>query len=78
MKQLRVNRNNIETNSGINLFLGRNDPGSHATAFVTPVMEHWLEQELLNESTMRDWSDDLSHQEQSYIHILLCEIISPK
>ena len=33
----------------------------HTTAFVTPVVEHWLEREILNGSTMKDRSDDPSH-----------------
>ena len=53
----------------------------HTTAFVTPVVEHWLERELaqwvhalgrmrnnLNESTMRDCSGDPQHHELMLYH----------
>ena len=50
----------------------------HTMVFVTPVVEHWLEQEIAQWSTMKDRSDDPSHNEQillprSYIsvHILI-------
>ena len=33
----------------------------HTTAFVTPVMDHWLEQEIAHGSTMKDRYDDPSH-----------------
>ena len=36
---------------------------AHTMAFVTPVMEHWLKQEI-NGSTMKDRSDDPLHHEQ--------------
>ena len=32
----------------------------HTTAFVTPVVEHWLEREIVQWSTMKDRSDDPS------------------
>ena len=38
---------------------------THTTAFVTPVVEHWLEQETANGSIMKDRSDDLSHHERT-------------
>ena len=33
-------------------------------AFINPVVEHWLEQEIVHESTMRDRSDDPLHHLQ--------------
>ena len=50
---------------------------THTTAFVTPVMEHWLEREIAQwVHPMKDRSDDPSHHErtllpQSYILLLL-------
>ena len=47
----------------------------HTTAFVTPVVEHWLEQEIAQwVHAMKDRSDDPSHHErtllpQSYSHL---------
>ena len=44
-------------------------------AFVTPVVEHWLEREIAQwVHPMKDWSDDPSHHEltllpQSYISL---------
>ena len=49
---------------------------AHTTAFVTPVMEHWLEREIAQwVHPMKDRSDDPSHHErtllpQSYISLL--------
>ena len=49
---------------------------AHATAFVTPVMEHWLEREIAQwVHTLKDRSDDPSHHERtllprSYISLL--------
>ena len=49
---------------------------AHTTAFVTPVVEHWLEWEIAQwVHLMKDRSDDLSHHEQtllprSYISLL--------
>ena len=38
------------------------DTIAHTTAFVTPVMEHWLEWEIAHSvQPMKDWSDDPSH-----------------
>ena len=34
---------------------------THTTAFVTPVVEHWLEREIAQWVTVRDRSEDLSH-----------------
>ena len=48
---------------------------AHTTAFVTPVVEHWLEWEIAQwVHPMKDRSDDLSHHErtllpQSYISL---------
>ena len=44
---------------------------THPTAFVTPVVEHWLEQEITQWSTMKDRSDDLSHHERTLVPMLL-------
>ena len=49
---------------------------AHITAFVTPVVEHWLEQEIAQwVHSMKDRSDDPSHHERtllprSYISLL--------
>ena len=49
---------------------------AHTTAFVTPVMEHWLEREIAKwVHPMKDRSDDPSHHERtllprSYISLL--------
>ena len=49
---------------------------AHTTAFVTPVLEHWLEQEIAQwVHPMKDRSDDPSHHERtllprSYISLL--------
>ena len=40
----------------------------HPTAFVTPVMEHWLEREIAQwVHPMKDRSDDSSHHEQTLL-----------
>ena len=50
---------------------------AHTTAFVTPVVEHWLEREIAQwVHTMKDQSDDPSHHERallsrSYISLLV-------
>ena len=50
---------------------------AHTTAFVTPVVEHWLEREIAHwVHPMKDRSDDPSHHERtllprSYISLLL-------
>ena len=50
---------------------------THTTAFVTPVVEHWLEREIAQWThPMKDRSDDPSHHERtllprSYISLLL-------
>ena len=37
---------------------------THTTAFVTPVVEHWLEREMAQwVHPMKDWSDDPPHHE---------------
>ena len=42
---------------------------AHTTAFVTPVMEHWLEQEITQwVHPMKDRSDDPSHHEERSYH----------
>ena len=49
---------------------------AHTTAFVTPVVEHWLEREIAQwVHHMKDRSDDPSHHERtplqrSYISLL--------
>ena len=41
---------------------------AHTTAFVTPVVEHWLEQEIAHwVYPMKDRSDDPSHHEQTLL-----------
>ena len=50
---------------------------AHTTAFVTPVLEHWLEREIAQwVHPMKDRSDDPSHNERtllprSYISLLM-------
>ena len=50
---------------------------AHTTAFNTPVVEHWLEREIVQwVHTMKDRSDDPSHHERmllpwSYISLLI-------
>ena len=50
---------------------------AHTTAFVTPVVEHWLEREIAQwVHPMKDRSDDPSHHERtllprSYISLLI-------
>ena len=40
----------------------------HTTAFVTPVMEHWLEREIAQwVHTMKDRSDDPSHHKRTLL-----------
>ena len=42
---------------------------THTTAFVTPVVEHWLERELAQwVHPMKDRSDDPSHHERTLLH----------
>ena len=64
------------------LLLSINSKGStymiaHTTAFVTPVVEHWLEREIAQwVHPMKDRSDDPSHHERmllprSYISLLV-------
>ena len=56
--------------------------GQHTTAFVTPVVEHWLEREIaLWDHAMKDRSDDASHHERtllprSYISLPGCMGVS--
>ena len=51
---------------------------AHTTAFVTPVVEHWLEREIAQwVYPMKDRSDDPSHHERtllpwSYISFRVC------
>ena len=41
---------------------------AHTTAFVTPVMEHWLEREIAQwVHPMKDRSDDPSHHERTHL-----------
>ena len=41
---------------------------AHTTAFVTPVVEHWLEREIAQwVPTMKDRSDDPSHHERTLL-----------
>ena len=40
----------------------------HTTAFVTPVVEHWLEREIVQwVHPMKDRSDDPSHHERTFL-----------
>ena len=54
----------------------------HTTAFVTPVVEHWLEREIAQwVQPVKGRSDDPSHHERtplprSYIPLLLCKTLS--
>ena len=49
----------------------------HTTAFVTPVVEHWLEQEIAQwVHPMKDRSDDPSHHEQPSPICTLFELFS--
>ena len=42
---------------------------THTTAFVTPVVEHWLEREIAQwVHPMKDRSDDPSHHERTHTH----------
>ena len=42
---------------------------AHTTVFVTPVVEHWLEQEIAQwVHSMKDQSDDPSHHERTHEH----------
>ena len=44
------------------------DKIAHTTAFVTPVVEHWLEREIAQwVHPMKDRSDDPSHHEQTLL-----------
>ena len=50
---------------------------AHTTAFVTPVVEHWLEQEIAQwVHPMKDRSDDPSHHERTLWVFL--EIMYPR
>ena len=41
---------------------------THTTAFVTPVVEHWLEREIAQwVHPMKDRSDDPSHHERQFV-----------
>ena len=43
-------------------------PKTHTTAFVTPVVEHWLEREIVQwVHSMNDRSDDPSHHERTLL-----------
>ena len=44
--------------SRVPLYAHPTDRIAHTTTFVISVMEHWLEREQLNGSTMKDRSDD--------------------
>ena len=44
------------------------DRKTHTTAFVTPVVEHWLEREIAQRvHPMKDRSDDTSHHERTLL-----------
>ena len=43
---------------------------AHTTAFVTPVVEHWLEREIAQwVHPMKDRSNNPSHHERNYISL---------
>ena len=44
------------------------DRMTHTTAFVTPVVEHWLQREIAQWVNMKDRSDDPSHYERTLYH----------
>ena len=49
---------------------------AHTTAFVTPVVEHWLEREIAQwVHPMKDRSDDPSHHELRPFPIIIMIII---
>ena len=54
---------------------------AHTTAFVIPVVEHWLEREIAQwVHSMKDRSDDPSHHERtllprSYISLSICVVL---
>ena len=62
------------------LYAHPTDRIAHTTAFVTPVVEHWLEREISQcLHPMKDRSDDLSHHERtllprSYISLLVQQL----
>ena len=48
---------------------------AHTTAFVTPVVEHWLEREIAQwVHPMKDRSDDLSHHERAETIEMRCDL----
>ena len=50
---------------------------AHTTAFVTPVVEHWLEREIAQwVHPMKDQSDDPLHHEQMLYHRATSEFLS--
>ena len=54
---------------------------AHTTAFVTPVVEHWLEREIAQwVHPMKNRSDDPSHNEQTLLprsYISLTQVRKP-
>ena len=54
---------------------------THTTAFVTPIVEHWLEREIAQcVHPMKDRSDDQSHHERTLLprsYILLPFMVDP-
>ena len=49
---------------------------THTTAFVKPVVEHWLEQEIAQwVHSMKDRSDDPSHQSECSYHGATCHLV---
>ena len=50
------------------LYAPSHDRIAHTTAFVTPVVEHWLEREIAQwMHPMKDRSDDPSHHERTLL-----------
>ena len=41
---------------------------ARCSSFLTPVVEHWLEQKQLNGSIMKDWSEDPLHHKRTLHH----------
>ena len=53
------------------------DKITHTTAFVTPVVEHWLEREIAQwVHPMKDRSDDPSHHERTHLPWLFVLILN--
>ena len=51
------------------------DRTAHTTASVIPIVEHWIEWEIAQESTIKYWSYDTSHYEWMLYHALTARCI---